>query len=79
MLAQKNEEGVKGRGGYSANVKGGGDASAAADFLFVPSFDEDIPGLLDVTLKHSRHTKTGFGQHHIEPNSGLMIDKWRTL
>ena len=73
LLAQLNEEGVRGAGGYSANVKGGGDAAAAADFMFVPTIDPDEPGVLTVSLKHSRHTKTASGRHFIEPSSGLMF------
>src|SRR3989304_1747270 len=76
MLAQRSEEGVKSSGGYTAFVKGGGDASAAADFLLMPAIDEDTPTILNVQLKHSRHTKTGQGTHLLAPASGLIIDKW---
>lgn len=77
MLSQKNEEGVKSKDdGYSSNVKGGGDASAAADFELIPKRDEMNENLMQVKLKHSRHTKPGSGNHWIAPASGLIIDKW---
>lgn len=77
MLAQKSEEGIKGGdGNYSAYVKGGGDASSAADFMLIPTIDEDTPTILNVQLKYSRHTKTGQGMHLLSPASGLIIDRW---
>lgn len=72
-LAQRNESSIHGGGdNYSVGVKGGGDASAAADGLFVPSIDPEIPYQITVTLKFSRHTRTGEGIHTIEPSSGLI-------
>lgn len=76
MLNQKNEEGVKGSGGYSPNVKGGGDAAAAADFLLVPKIDGDTPCVIDVELKLTRHSRAGSGMHLMAPSSGLIIDKY---
>jgi replicative DNA helicase len=73
MLAQKNEDSIKG-GGYSAGVKGGGDAAAAADFLLIPAISED--GDYQIQLKHSRHTSGGSDYHLVNPSSGLFIDKW---
>jgi hypothetical protein len=73
-LAQKNEESVKGSGdSYSPGVKGGGDAPAAADGLFVPSLVEGQQGMLKVELKLSRHTRTGRGMHRVDPTSGLIV------
>lgn len=77
MLAQKNEEGVKGgNASHSPNVKGGGDAPAAADFLLVPKRNTDTEGLMELNLKLSRFAKPSTGQHWIEPESGLIIDKY---
>lgn len=74
MLNQKNEEGVKGgRGGYSPNVKGGGDAAATADFLLIPQIDPDIPNVLNLELKLSRHTATAEGSHTLAISSGLIL------
>lgn len=75
MLAQRNETGVQsGDGGYSANIKGGGDASAAADFLFMPAIDPDTPTVMEVKLKYSRHTRAGQTHHHLfNPSSGLIL------
>lgn len=76
MLAQKNEESIKGsQEQYSAGVKGGGDAAAAADFLLVPQIDGDAPNFLTINLKYSRHTRPLRGEHYINPASGLIIDK----
>lgn len=78
MLAQRNEEGVKsGTGGHSPKVKGGGDAAAAADFLLIPKIDQEIPGLLELQLKLSRHTRAGSGSHWMVPSSGLLMDKYK--
>lgn len=75
MLSQKNEEGVRhGGDSYSPNVKGGGDAAAAADFLLVPKIDKELPGVMDLELKLSRHTRTGNGTHILAPSSGLILE-----
>jgi hypothetical protein len=76
MLAQKNEEGVKSYNSStpSPNVKGGGDAPAAADFLLEPRIDPDMPGIMDISLKLSRHTRTATGSHVLAPASGLIVD-----
>lgn len=76
MLTQRNEFSIGGGGGYSAGVKGGGDASAAADFMLMPTIDEDAPGILKVQLKFSRHTGKSSGEHIFNPSSGLILDKW---
>jgi len=84
VIAQQNEEAVKGRSGnYSSGTKGGGDADAAADFLFIPSLDRDVmddpssPNELEIELRHSRWTASGGKRKHkINPSSGLIIDKW---
>lgn len=79
MLAQKNEEGVKGgSASHSPNVKGGGDAPAAADFLLIPKRSIETDGLMELTLKLSRFAKPSMGQHWIAPASGLIIDKYKT-
>lgn len=78
MLAQKSEEGVKSSGGYSANVKGGGDASAAADYLFIPKIDHEKPGEFEIELKFSRNTPTGKYNHRVHGASGLILDPWAT-
>lgn len=75
-LAQRNESSIHGGGdSYSVGVKGGGDASAAADGLFVPSFDVDLPFQITVKLKFSRHTGTGEGVHKIVPSCGLITSQ----
>ena len=77
MLTQRNEAAIGGGNTYSAGVKGGGDASAAADFLLMPKIDLEVPGFLDVKLKFSRHTAMGQGRHAINPSSGLILDRWQ--
>jgi len=77
MLTQRNEAAIGGGNTYSAGVKGGGDASAAADFLLMPQIDLEAPGFLGVKLKFSRHTATGQGRHVINPSSGLILDQWQ--
>ena len=77
MLTQKNEEGIRAKGdGYSPQIKGGGDAAAAADFLIVPEIDHDQPNIMQINLKLSRRTNTGSFSHVINPSSGLILDKW---
>lgn len=77
VLAQQNESQIRdGGNNYSAGVKGGGDASSAADFLFIPSIDpeqgDDTFKVLNIELKFSRHTGTGKGSHYFYPASGLI-------
>lgn len=76
MLTQRNESSITHGSGYSAGVKGGGDAAAAADFMLVPTIDREIPWQYKLTLHHSRHA--GFKEfvHSINPASGLIIDRW---
>ncbi len=76
MLSQRNEAAIHGGGGYSAGVKGGGDASAAADVMLIPAIDNELPNTFRVTLKFSRHTGLGSGTHVINPSSGLIVDRW---
>ena len=76
ILAQRNEASISGSDGYSVGVKGGGDASAAADFLLVPDIDHELESVFHVKLKHSRHTGLGQGQHTINGSSGLILDRW---
>lgn len=76
VLTQRNEQAIQSSGGYSVGVKGGGDASAAADFLLVPSIDHDKDEFYHLTLKHSRHTMPGKGTHIINRSSGLIMDQW---
>ena len=78
ILAQRNESAIGGGAdnNYSVGVKGGGDASAAADFLLVPSVDHDLDNVYRVKLKHSRHTGLGEGTHIINRSSGLILDRW---
>lgn len=74
MLTQKNEEAIRNPNNYSIGVKGGGDASAAADFMIVPSFDPELKNMLTVELKYSRHTSSGKNSHVIDPSSGLILE-----
>jgi hypothetical protein len=77
VLAQRNEAGIKSGDSHSPDVKGGGDAPAAADFLFTTKIDEDCQNMLTIKLKLSRHTVPSPNHDHaIEPESGLLIDKW---
>ena len=78
ILAQRNESAITSgtSDSYSPGVKGGGDGSAAADFLFMPKIDPDSPTFFNVKLKLSRHTPTGYGQHIINSSSGLLLDRW---
>jgi hypothetical protein len=76
-LAQKNEEGVKAKSDSdSPDVKGGGDAAAAADFLLIPRIDKELQNYLELKLKFSRHVSARTGQHLIDPTSGLILDRW---
>jgi len=81
VLAQQNEATINSRGdSHSPGIKGGGDAPAAADFLFTTKIDTDFPNAFTVTLKLSRHTRRGISHDHaIDPESGLLIDKWVTI
>ena len=73
MCAQKNEESIKhGQKSYSPGLKGGGDAPAAADFVFIPKIDKDSP-MLEVELKLSRWTELDNGSHLIHRGSGLIL------
>lgn len=73
MLAQKNEAGVHSSNNYSPNIKGGGDAPAAADFLLIPSIDPEVQNMMSIELKLSRHTRTDKGDVLIAPASGLFL------
>lgn len=77
MLAQKNEESIKhGSNSYSAGVKGGGEAHAAADLLLIPKIEQDMKARFGVKIKYSRHTGLGNGTHVINRTSGLILDRW---
>lgn len=79
VLAQRNENAISGGGNsYSPGVKGGGDPAATADFLFLPRIDKDTAGVMDVRLHLSRWTSNGSGTHFVNPQSGLIIDKYTT-
>ena len=77
VLSQKNEEGVKSGSSYSPNIKGGGEAAAAADFLFVPKIDFET-NIMDIELKLSRHTYPTSGAHLTSPSSGLFLEEIET-
>jgi len=82
VVAQQNEEAVKGRGSdRSGGVKGGGDAPATADFFLRPTLDTTLPSMniMNLSLKFSRHTPTGSGVHSLNPSSGLITDRWIQL
>jgi len=76
ILTQRNESATGGGDSYSAGVKGGGDASAAADFLLMPMVDQDSEIMFNVKLKHSRHSGLGEGSHIVNRSSGLIVDEW---
>lgn len=73
-LAQKSEQGIReSNGSYTPGVKGGGDAAAAADGLFVPEINQEQPDVIKLELKLSRHTATGKGAHLFDRFSGLIL------
>lgn len=82
MLAQRNEDAIKGGESYSAGIKGGGDASATADYLFITRYKEDSTDLnaenvLDLQIKHAREDASGGAMRRklpIHPQSGLLFD-----
>jgi replicative DNA helicase len=71
-LSQKNEDSIKGGKTYNTGTKGGGDADAAADAVFIPRIDKDAPGIMEIELKHSRYTANTAGKHLFNPPSGLF-------
>jgi len=76
MLTQRNEASIRDGGGYSAGVKGGGDASAAADLMLIPMIDHELKDRIKVRIKHARHAGVGEGIHVINASSGLIVDRW---
>lgn len=77
VLAQRNESAINsGSVSHSPGVKGGGDPAATADFLLLPSIDPDDQKTMNVKLHLSRWTSTGGGSHIVNPQSGLIIDKY---
>jgi hypothetical protein len=76
VLAQQNEAKIRDSSGYSAGVKGGGDAAAAADFVVFPRRDLELDYRFYVELKFSRHTGLQKGAHVIDKYSGLFLDTW---
>lgn len=72
-LSQKNEDSIRGGKTYSTGTKGGGEADAAADAVFVPRIDREVPGLMNIELKHSRYTWNTEGVHQFNPSSGLIL------
>lgn len=83
MLAQRNEDSIKSGGNsYSVGIKGGGDASATADYLFVTRYkenseDENAENFLDLQIKHAREDAAGGANRRnmpIHPQSGLIFD-----
>jgi len=79
MLTQRNEASIRDGSGYSAGVKGGGDASAAADIMLLPMIDHEIKDQMKIKLKYSRHTGVGEDTHFINASSGLIVDRWFSL
>jgi len=79
-MAQKNEVGVSGGGGYSPSIKGGGDLPAAAHSTMTTIYDSDqTPDLLVVKLKLARGARQGASERFvIEANSGLITGIERT-
>lgn len=82
MLAQRNEDSIKGGESYSAGIKGGGDASATADYLFITRYKESeedglADNFLDLQIKHAREDAAGSKLRRklkIHPQSGLIYD-----
>jgi len=75
-LSQKNEATIHHGETHSAGEKGGGDAAAAADFMFIPEIDQSVSGVIGLRIKHSRHTGIGSAKHRVNPSSGLILDRW---
>jgi archaellum biogenesis ATPase FlaH len=80
MLAQLNEESVKGSNdNYSPGVKGGGDPAATADFLLTTDYPKNSDGdsvftRLRIMIKLARHGEAQkFTEVPIHPASGLIL------
>lgn len=80
VLAQLNEEAVRGNNNsHSPGVKGGGDPAAAADFLFQTGYPMDAEGnamkdMLRVQIKLARHGAYGQAESFpMHEASGLLM------
>jgi len=80
MLAQLNEESVKGNNeSHSPGVKGGGDPAATADLLLSTDYPKDASGdpvcdQLRVKIRLARHGEAGKWQDFpIHPATGLIL------
>lgn len=80
VLAQLNEESVKGHNSsHSPGVKGGGDPAATADFLFQTGYPLDEVGNHDTTqlriaIKLARHGESGKSENFpLHEASGLIL------
>lgn len=80
VVAQKNEESIKGEESYSPGIKGGGDPAQTADYLLVTGYkqtDSADENHVDVNMRLSRHGRGGRGEKHsfnIHPASGLLLE-----
>jgi replicative DNA helicase len=85
VLAQKNTKGVVNTGKdseYSDHVSGGGAAEATADYVLVPDIspqDHGIFSVMKVQMTRSRHGRPTFGVHSLDPETGMIIDRFVTM
>ncbi|GIV82566.1 MAG: hypothetical protein KatS3mg051_1920 [Anaerolineae bacterium] len=80
VLAQQNEETVRGKGDeHSPGIKGGGDPAATADYLFITRYPVRENGKanrerMQIELRLSRHGQAGVVRDMaIHPASGLLL------
>jgi replicative DNA helicase len=77
VLAQRNEEALKANNNYSAGIRGGGQYSAAADYVLLTNYKVEHPDDKDtfpVEVKFSKWGETGKTDMTIHPASGLILE-----
>jgi hypothetical protein len=77
LIGQQNEETVKGYNkSHSPGIKGGGDAPAAADGIFVSRVDPEMPGVMYLKAKLGRRFAGSKEHTHYVAASGLIVDNY---
>lgn len=77
VLAQRNEESIKGGESYSAGIRGGGMYSAAAENVLLTSYkvaDRNDTEHFPVEMKYAKWGETGRTELRVHPPSGLILD-----